>query len=90
MLPDGYSAVFYHGTRMICKQIYHISLIRHPATIVFAFFVWLLFEGGVYYFSGKPIGINDGWLRYICTGRVIQCGLRPRSHFAVDSLRFGS
>ena len=26
--------------------------------------VWLLFEGGVYFF-GKPGDINGGWIRYI-------------------------
>ena len=26
--------------------------------------VWLLFEGGVYFF-GKPADINDSWIRYI-------------------------
>ena len=27
-------------------------------------FVWLLFEGGVYFF-GKSGDINDGWIRYV-------------------------
>ena len=34
------------------------------ATICFtAHFVWLLFEGGIYFF-GKPGDINDGWIGY--------------------------
>lgn len=65
------------------ELIYHISLIRPAATIYFTVFVQLLFEGCVYYFSGKPVGINDGWLRYICTGWAIQRGLGLWSHFAI-------
>ena len=35
------------------------------ATVYFAAcFMWLLFEGNVYFF-GKPGGINDGWIRYV-------------------------
>ena len=44
----------------------HIVFLRSDtaATIYFAaHFVWLLFEGGVY-FLGKPGDVNDGWIGY--------------------------
>ena len=42
--------------------LYRISL----STIFYSLLVivWLLFEGGVYFF-GKPADINDGWIRYV-------------------------
>ena len=44
---------------------YCISLINAAATIYFAAgFVWVLFEGGAYFF-GKPGDINEGWIRYV-------------------------
>ena len=60
--PQG---VLLHGNPSQTCITYRISSIRRHGYYYFAAcFMWLLFEGNVYFF-GKPGGINDGWIRYV-------------------------
>ena len=48
------------------RSVHTVFLWSDAVTAMYftACFVWLLFEGGVYFF-GKPGDINDSWIRYV-------------------------
>ena len=75
LAPITYKPVTSLAGNNLLAHYSHVAMIKHhmnspipyffyQATIYFAVrFVWLLFEGGIYFF-GKPGGINDSWIRY--------------------------